>query len=108
QLTGATVVLTNTQQGDSLNVTNVTGITVTPTTDPATGKITLTLTGTASLADYMQQIKNITFTNSSHDPSTTPRVITVTVTDGGNYSNVATTTINVVAVNDPPVATGSA
>ncbi|MFL1553193.1 LapA family giant adhesin, partial [Pseudomonas sp. D47] len=108
QLTGATVVLTNTQQGDALNFSSVTGITVASATDPATGKITLTLTGTASLADYMQQIKNITFTNSSHDPSTTPRTITVTVTDGGNYSNVATTTVNVVAVNDAPVATGSA
>ncbi len=108
QLTGATVVLTNTQQGDSLNFTNVAGITVTSATDPATGKITLTLTGTASLADYTQQIKNITFSNNSHDPSTTPRTITVTVTDGGNYSNVATATVNVVAVNDPPVATGSA
>ncbi|WP_347170005.1 LapA family giant adhesin [Pseudomonas salmasensis] len=108
QLTGATVVLTNNQPGDSLNFSGVNGITVTPTTDPVTGKITLTLTGTASLADYMQQIKNITFTNNSHDPSTTPRTITVTVTDGGNYSNVATTTVNVVAVNDAPVATGGA
>ncbi|WP_073524392.1 retention module-containing protein [Pseudomonas fluorescens] len=108
QLTGATVVLTNSQPGDSLNFSGVSGILVTPTTDPVTGKITLTLTGTASLADYMQQIKNITFTNNSHDPSTTPRTITVTVTDGGNYSNVATTTVNVVAVNDAPVATGGA
>ncbi|WP_314388571.1 immunoglobulin-like domain-containing protein, partial [Pseudomonas brenneri] len=108
QLTGATVVLTNTQPNDSLGYSNVTGITVTSVTDPVTGKITLTLTGTASLADYMQQIKNITFSNSSDDPSTTPRTITVTVTDGGNYSNVATTTVNVTAVNDAPVATGSA
>ncbi|KAA6174239.1 type I secretion C-terminal target domain-containing protein, partial [Pseudomonas marginalis] len=108
QLTGATVVLTNTQPNDSLGYSNVTGITVTSVTDPVTGKITLTLTGTASLADYMQQIKNITFSNSSDNPSTTPRTITVTVTDGGNYSNVATTTVNVTAVNDAPVATGSA
>lgn len=36
------------------------------------------------------------------------RTITVTVTDGGNYSNVATTTVNVVAVNDAPTATGGA
>nr|BFD38848.1 hypothetical protein FFPRI1PSEUD_03470 [Pseudomonas sp. FFPRI_1] len=108
QLTGATVVLTNTQPGDALNVGKVNGITVTSATDPATGKITLTLSGNATLADYMQQIKNITFTNSSEDPSTTPRTITVTVTDGGNYSNVATTTVNVVAVNDAPVATGGA
>ncbi|TWR84619.1 retention module-containing protein [Pseudomonas proteolytica] len=108
QLTGATVVLTNTQPSDTLDYSKVTGMNVTSVTDPVTGKITLTLTGTASLADYMQQIKNITFGNSSHDPSTTPRTITVTVTDGGNYSNVATTTVNVVAVNDAPVATGGA
>ncbi|AIG04068.1 retention module-containing protein [Pseudomonas fluorescens] len=108
QLTGATVVLTNTQPNDSLSYTKVPGINVTSATDPVTGKITLTLTGTASLADYMLQIKNITFNNSSEDPSTTPRTITVTVTDGGNYSNVATTTVNVVAVNDAPVATGGA
>uniref|UniRef100_UPI003CF829B9 immunoglobulin-like domain-containing protein n=1 Tax=Pseudomonas sp. PWP3-1b2 TaxID=2804656 RepID=UPI003CF829B9 len=108
KLTGATVVLTNLQQGDALNFTSVTGITVKPVTDLATGKITLTLSGAATLADYMQQIKNITFSNNSHDPSTTPRTITVTVTDGGNYSNVATATVNVVAVNDAPVATGSA
>ncbi|SUD42229.1 large adhesive protein [Pseudomonas fluorescens] len=108
QLTGATVVLTNTQPNDVLDYSKVSGMNVTSVTDPVTGKITLTLTGTASLADYMQQIKNITFSNSSEDPSTTPRTITVTVTDGGNYSNVATTTVNVVAVNDAPVATGGA
>ncbi|TFF01647.1 type I secretion C-terminal target domain-containing protein [Pseudomonas sp. BCA14] len=106
-LTGATVTLTNAQVGDALNLGNsVNGINV--STNNQTGTITLTLSGSATLADYMQRIQNITFTNSSHDPSTTPRTITVTVTDGGNYSNVATTTVNVVAVNDPPVATGSA
>src|SRR3546814_19767241 len=46
------------------------------------GTVTLTLSGNATLADYMQQIKNISFTNSSDDPSTVPRIITVTVTDG--------------------------
>ncbi|WP_244973002.1 immunoglobulin-like domain-containing protein, partial [Pseudomonas edaphica] len=106
-LTGATVTLTNAQAGDALNLGNsVNGIIV--STNNQTGTITLTLSGSATLADYMQRIQNITFTNNSHDPSTTPRTITVTVTDGGNYSNVATTTVNVVAVNDPPVATGSA
>ncbi|PIB47669.1 hypothetical protein AOA59_00135, partial [Pseudomonas sp. 2822-15] len=106
-LTGATVTLTNAQAGDALNLGNsVNGIIV--STNNQTGTITLTLSGSATLADYMQRIQNITFTNNSHDPSTTPRTITVSVTDGGNYSNVATTTVNVVAVNDPPVATGSA
>ncbi|AZE97625.1 T1SS secreted agglutinin RTX [Pseudomonas orientalis] len=106
-LTGATVTLTNAQAGDALNLGNsVNGISV--STNNQTGTITLTLSGSATLADYMQRIQNITFTNSSHDPSTTPRTITVTVTDGGNYSNVATTTVNVLAVNDAPVATGGA
>ncbi|WP_372353348.1 immunoglobulin-like domain-containing protein, partial [Pseudomonas sp. BT-42-2] len=107
QLTGATVTLGNRQPGDVLNLgSNVNGITV--TTAISDGKVVLSLSGNATLADYMQAIKNITFSNTSEDPSTTPRVITVTVTDGVNTSNTATTTVNVVAVNDAPVSTGGA
>ncbi|MFK3776382.1 immunoglobulin-like domain-containing protein [Pseudomonas sp. NPDC089406] len=107
QLAGATVTLTNRQPGDVLNLGNsVNGITITSTVTG--GQVVLTLSGTASLADYMQAIKNITFASTSEDPSTTPRVITVTVTDGVNVSNTATTTVNVVAVNDAPVTTGGA
>ncbi|QAX82644.1 large adhesive protein [Pseudomonas sp. DTU12.3] len=102
-LTGATVVLTNRQDGDALNLGNsVNGITI--NANSTNGTVTLTLSGNATLADYMQAIKNISFTNSSEDPSTVPRIITVTVTDGGNYSNTATTTVNVVAINDAPIA----
>ncbi|WP_458128979.1 retention module-containing protein [Pseudomonas sp. Z2-11] len=107
QLTGATIVLTNRQPGDHLNLGNsVNGISI--NANSTDGKIVLTLTGNATLADYMQQIKNISFINNSEDPSTVPRVITVTVTDGTSYSNTATTTVNVVGVNDAPVATGGA
>ncbi|WLG51055.1 retention module-containing protein [Pseudomonas sp. FP1742] len=102
-LTGATIVLTNRQPGDALNLGNsVNGISI--NANSQNGTVTLTLSGNATLADYMQQIKNISFTNSSEDPSTVPRIITVTVTDGSNYSNTATTTVNVVAVNDAPTA----
>ncbi|PYB99639.1 large adhesive protein [Pseudomonas koreensis] len=105
-LTGATVVLTNRQDGDALNLGNsVNGITI--NANSTNGTVTLTLSGNATLADYMQAIKNISFINSSENPSTVPRIITVTVTDGGNYSNTATTTVNVVAVNDAPVAAPS-
>ncbi|MDZ3994398.1 immunoglobulin-like domain-containing protein [Pseudomonas sp. Teo4] len=107
QLTGATVTLTNRQPGDALNLgTSVNGITI--TSSVTDGKVVLTLSGNATLADYMQAIKNVTFVNTSEDPSTTPRVITVTVTDGVNVSNTATTTVNVIAVNDAPVTTGGA
>ncbi len=102
-LTGATIVLTNRQPGDALNLGNsVNGITI--NANSTNGTVTLTLSGNATLADYMQQIKNISFTNSSEDPSTVPRIITVTVTDGSNYSNTATTTVTVVGVNDAPTA----
>ncbi|WP_422776790.1 retention module-containing protein [Pseudomonas mediterranea] len=104
-LTGATVVLTNRQPGDALNLGNsVNGISI--NANSTNGTVTLTMSGNATLADYMQQIKNITFINNSDDPSSVPRIITVTVTDGTNYSNTATTTVNVVGVNDAPVATG--
>ncbi|MCL6704498.1 LapA family giant adhesin [Pseudomonas sp. T1.Ur] len=104
-LTGATIVLTNRQPGDHLNLGNsVNGISI--NANSTDGKVVLTLTGNATLADYMQQIKNISFINNSEDPSSVPRVITVTVTDGASYSNTATTTVNVVGVNDAPVATG--
>ncbi|HKS13105.1 MAG TPA: immunoglobulin-like domain-containing protein [Pseudomonas sp.] len=107
QLTGATVTLTNRQPGDALNLGNsVNGIVI--NANSTEGKVVLTLSGTATLADYAQAIKNITFFSTSEDPSTTPRVITVTVTDGVNTSNTATTTVNVVAVNDAPVTSGGA
>jgi surface adhesion protein len=102
-LTGATIVLTNRQDGDALNLgLSVNGITI--NANSMNGTVTLTLSGNATLADYMQQIKNISFTNNSEDPSSVPRIITVTVTDGSNYSNTATTTVNVVGVNDAPTA----
>ncbi|WP_095151683.1 retention module-containing protein [Pseudomonas sp. Irchel s3b5] len=104
-LTGATIVLTNYQNGDALNLSNNPNGTINATRTVGTdGTVTVTLSGNATLADYMQQINNITFTNNSENPSTVPRTITVTVTDGGNYSNTATTTVNVVAVNDAPTS----
>ncbi|MDG9886611.1 type I secretion C-terminal target domain-containing protein, partial [Pseudomonas sp. GD04058] len=104
-MTGATVTLTNRMAGDALNLGNSVGgisINAVSTND----KVTLVLSGPASIADYIQRLKNITFINTSDDPSSTPRVITVTVTDGVNTSNVATTTVNVVPMNDAPTAAG--
>ncbi|SNT33817.1 surface adhesion protein, partial [Pseudomonas japonica] len=104
-LTGATVTLTNRLAGDALNLGNsVNGISINAVN--TNDKVVLTLSGNASIADYIQRLKNITFINTSDDPSSTPRTITVTVTDGVNTSNVATTTVNVVPVNDAPTAAG--
>jgi len=101
----ATIVLTNAQVGDLLSLgTLPSGISGTIDTS-VSGQITVTLTGTATNANYAAAIRAITFSNTGENPSTTPRVINVTVNDGGLSSAVATSTINVIAVNDAPVNT---
>lgn len=99
----ATIVLTNAQAGDLLTVgTLPTGISGSVDTSVA-GQVTVTLTGSATKASYAAAIKAITFSNTGDNPSTTPRVVNVTVNDGGLSSAIATSTISVVAVNDAPV-----
>ncbi|NIC42192.1 tandem-95 repeat protein [Aquabacterium sp. A08] len=89
----ATIVLTNPQPGDALNTgTLPNGITV-GTTPMEDGVITITLTGSASLADYQAAIRSITF--SSTGTSTVDRVVSVKVNDGSADSNTAYTTIDV-------------
>jgi hypothetical protein len=96
----ATVVLTNAQAGDVLAAGSMpAGISATVVGN------TVTLSGSASLADYRAALQAVTFDNGSENPSTTPRSITVTVNDGDTDSNVAVSTIAVTAVNDAPVST---
>ena len=103
QMASARIVLTNAQATDELNVgTLPAGITASRTV--ANGQIVVTLTGSASLADYQRAIQAVTFDNNSDNPVAGSRVIQVTVNDGFMNSNVATTTVNVVAVNDAPNA----
>jgi large repetitive protein len=102
-LQGATIVLTNAQAGDILAAPgSLPGGISASTYNSATG--TITLSGTASLADYQAAIAAITFANTTNTPSTTPRAIDVFVTDGVNKSDVARTIITVTAVNDAPEA----
>ena len=100
-ITSATITLTNALPSDLLAAgTLPPGITATAY-NPSTGVITLN--GSASLANYQTAIRAISFNNTSDNPSTTPRTVNVVVSDGTSNSNTATTTINVIAVNDPPV-----
>ncbi|MCF7557851.1 retention module-containing protein [Pseudomonas petrae] len=73
----------------------------------ANGNIVIDLTGKASIADYTTLINSITYANSSDNPSTTPRGVTIEVTDvdangTNNLSGSATGEIDVTAVNDAP------
>ncbi|WP_147022869.1 peroxidase family protein, partial [Microvirga aerophila] len=103
QMVSARIVLTNAQASDVLTVgTLPAGIAAVVTS--AAGQITVDLTGVASLAAYQSAIQAVTFSNGSQNPVAGSRVIQVTVNDGLLVSNVATTTVNVIAVNDAPVA----
>jgi VCBS repeat-containing protein len=99
----ADVVLTNAQAGDVFAVgTLPPGITATITgTGP--GTITIRFSGSDTVTNYFAAINAVQFSNSSDNPNTTQRVITVQITDGTDLSNLATAKINVIAVNDPPV-----
>jgi hypothetical protein len=104
-INGATIVLTNAQAGDVLNVpVNLPG-NITRTIDTSVpGRITVTMTGAESIANYQAAIQQVTFSSTSQNPSTVGRTIQVTVRDSFLNSNVATSTIHVVSVNDAPVA----
>jgi VCBS repeat-containing protein len=97
---GATITLTNAQAGDVLLAAGM-PLGITATLSP--GNTVVTLSGTASLTAYETAIRTIQFSNTSESPSTAvDRTITVVVNDGSASSNVGTTTIHVVAVNDAP------
>ena len=102
-LTGATVTLTNAQAGDVLSVLGAlpSGITAT-----VNGSV-VTLAGAASLAAYQAALHEIGFSSTSSNPSTTDRSVEITVTDGGQTSNTAVTTIGVIGVNDAPTVTAT-
>lgn len=62
----------------------------------------LTLTGTATVAQYQTALRSVTYQNSSDNPNTTARTISFVVNDGSLNSNPATRDIDITAVNDAP------
>ncbi len=105
-LNGATVRITgNYANGqDLLSFTNQNGIS--GSWDASTG--TLTLSGSATVAQYQTALRSITYSNSSENPSTAARTVSFTVTDSSSAaSNTATRTVSVTAVNDAPVITSN-
>ncbi|MDP3512257.1 MAG: Ig-like domain-containing protein [Sulfuritalea sp.] len=96
-IVSATITLTNAQSGDFLTVGSLPpGI-----TSSIVGNV-VTLTGPAFYTDFQTAIKAVSFDTTSTD--LTARTVTVKVSDGLSDSNLATTTINMVGVNTPPVA----
>jgi Ca2+-binding RTX toxin-like protein len=104
----ATITLTDRVAGDSLILTAALPPGITALTTPTAGAITIQITGPGTGAQYQALIQSIQYATTSQDPTvggTDPaRTITVTVNDGTIDSAVATTTVNVTAIDDLPVA----
>ncbi|WP_149498954.1 DUF4347 domain-containing protein [Roseiconus lacunae] len=88
---------------DLLSFTNQNGIT--GSWDAGSG--TMTLTGTASVADYQTALRSVTYENLSLSPSTPDRTVSIVVNDGSINSNAQARTVSVLPVNDDPTNTGS-
>ena len=101
-ISSATITLVNHQAGDTLAVQGSLPVGIVASAyDPVTG--VLTLTGATTAADYQTALDQIEFSNSSGNPSTVDRTISVTVTDDTlTASNTAISTIHVTAVNTAP------
>ena len=103
-LTGATVRIGTglVSSEDTLGFTDQLGIT--GSYNSVTG--ILTMSGTASVADYQTALRSVTYANSSEMPSTTNRAIAFQVSDGAGSSS-SSRTIAVASINDDPTNSGS-
>ncbi len=111
-IVSARIVLTNAKPGDAFDIpANLAG-NINSSVQTLAGQIIVTLTagagGEPSEANWQAALQQIEFRNTSQNPDQTPRIIQVTVNDGFLDSAVATTTINVVATDDPVDAVNDA
>jgi len=100
-VSGAVVTITNRFDGVAEAVTVTPSGAVTANYDAGTG--VLTLSGVDSLATYQAVLRTLTYLNTSQNPTTTARVITVAVDDGAALGTAAVATVSVVAVPGAPV-----
>jgi len=95
----ATITITNFVAGDVLAAdVGATGIVA-----AYDGAGELSLTGSASVADYQTVLRTVAYVTTSDDPTAADRTITVVVNDGDDDSGTETVTVQVTPVNDAPV-----
>ena len=63
----------------------------------------LTLTGSSSLANYQTALASVTYDNSNATPTLSVRTVDFLINDGDDDSNIASSTVTVNAMNNPPV-----
>ena len=98
----AVVTLTNAKSNDLLAVSGALPAGISAALTSGAGTITITLTGSASLAAYQAALQQVVFNNPlSFGTPAGDRIVTVTVFDGNDNSNTATTTIHVTQDTAP-------
>ena len=105
--TSLTVTITNLLDGaaESLSA-NTAGTSISASYNSGTG--VLTLSGSDTVANYQQVLRTVAYNNTSLNPTTTARSITFVANDGTSNSNVGTTTVNMSAQANAPVALADA
>lgn len=87
-LAGAVATLFEPRAEDELTFTAPAGSGITGTYDPATGR--LSLTGTATVAQYESALRSVSYRNASPDPNPAPRTVSFVVNDGNTANNLST------------------
>ncbi|HKP89932.1 MAG TPA: tandem-95 repeat protein [Thermoleophilaceae bacterium] len=106
-LSGAAVKIAGGFQSGEDSLSFASTASITGTYNSGTG--VLTLTGSATVADYQAALRSVKYENSSANPSTVTRTVSFQVTDSGSAdSNIATRNINVTEGNTKPKVTTSA
>ena len=105
-MTGATVTISaGYSTGDTLAVAAQNGIS--GSYNATTG--VLTLTGSATVAQYQAALRSVTFSNATNNNPTNPydsRTITWATRDATGTGVTGTSTVNITPVNDAPTITG--
>jgi uncharacterized delta-60 repeat protein len=101
-ISSATITITNLQESatESLSLPSTFGY-MAAIYSTSTG--TFQLLGTATLAQYQQVLRTITYNNTSQNPNPTPRLISFVVNDGTSNSSIAISTVSINPVNDAPI-----
>ncbi|MEZ5729489.1 MAG: hypothetical protein R3E48_16755 [Burkholderiaceae bacterium] len=105
-LASATVsILANYVNGEDVHQVFADTASITGSWNAGTG--VLTLSGADTLAAYQAAIRSVTYQNTSDNPSTVIRTLSISVNDGALASNTVTRDITVAALNDAPVLDNS-
>lgn len=97
-LTGATVTITNLQDGAAESLSAVTTGT---SINASYNNGVLSLTGSDSAANYQQVLRSIAYNNIAFVPNATARNIEFTITDGNATSSTASANVDITGI--PPV-----